>query len=116
MTERQWARANAYRLRAEGLSIAEVADRLDIPRGTVGAWLRGWGERCLIRECALCGERFVTDTALQRFCSRAHQAKHKRLYGPPTGAERLQWRAKELENELARLRGQLNDGGMRSAA
>src|SRR5919197_547733 len=104
MTARERARANAYRLRSEGLSIAEVADRLDVPRGTVGGWLRGWGERCLIRECALCGERFVTDTALRRFCSPTHQAKHRRLYGPPSGVERLQHRARELEAELARIR------------
>jgi len=116
MTNRERARANAYRLRAEGLSIVEVAERLDVPRGTVGAWLRGWGERCLIRECALCGERFVTDTALRRFCSRAHQAKHKRLYGPPTGVERLQRRARELEDELARLLRERGDGGLRSVA
>src|SRR5687768_13374971 len=104
MTNRERERANANRLRAEGLSIAEIAARLGVPRGTVGGWLRGKGERWLIRECALCGERFVTHTALQRYCAPAHQAKHRRLYGPPKGVERLQQQAGELEDELARLR------------
>jgi Homeodomain-like domain len=116
MTNRERARANAYRLRSQGLSIVEVADRLGVPRGTVGAWLRGCGERCLIRACALCGERFVTDTALRRFCCRGHQAKHKRLYGRPTGVERLQRRAKELEDELARLRAEYGNGELPRAA
>jgi hypothetical protein len=94
----------------------EVAERLGVPRGTVGGWLRGWGERCLVRECALCGERFVTDTALRRFCCRAHQAKHRRLYGPRTGVERLQRRAKELEDELTRLRVEYGNGELPRAA
>jgi hypothetical protein len=116
MTDRERARANAYRLRAEGLSIVEVAERLDVPRGTVGGWLRGWGQRCLIRECALGGERFVTDTVLRRYCCLAHHAKHRRLYGPATGVERLQQRARDLEDELARLRAEHRQGDVPRAA
>ena len=107
MTARERAKANAHALRANGLSIREIAARLDVPRGTVGMWLRGWGERYEIRNCDLCGERFIATTARQRFCTPQHAAKHRRLYGPPTQCDRYRQRARELEAELARLRAEL---------
>ena len=108
MTERERARANAHKLRAEGLSIAEVADRLQVPRSTVGEWLRGVGERCVIGECALCGERFVTSTARRRFCCSYHASKYRDIYGTPRPVS-LRERARELEVKLARLRARLDD-------
>ena len=110
MTRRERARANAYRLRSEGLSIEEVAERLGMPRGTVGGWLQGVGERYLIRECVLCGERFITSTAKQQFCTPAHAGKHWRMYGRPARIDGYRRRARELEVELAQLRRRLLEG------
>jgi len=105
--ERERAHANAYKLRAEGLSIREIAARLDVPRGTVGQWLRGVGERVLIGECELCGDRFVSERADRRFCCGAHGAKYKRVFGPPSRLALLIERARALEAELRPLRARL---------
>jgi transcriptional regulator with XRE-family HTH domain len=107
MTARERAKANALGLRANGLSIRQIADRLGIPRGTVADWLRGRGEWYEIRDCELCGERFIAAVGRQRFCTPQHAAKHRRLYGPPRAIDRYRERARELEAELAALRGQL---------
>ena len=108
MRERELAHANAFKLRAEGLSIKEVAERLGVSRGTVGHWLHGVGERVLIRDCQLCGERFVTHSTRRRFCSLSHAQKYRRLFGPPATADLLRERAEHLEDELARLRARLD--------
>ena len=109
MTARERAKANALGLRANGLSIRQIADRLGVPKGTVGGWLRGRGEWYEIRTCELCGERFIAAVGLQRFCTPQHRAKHRRVFGPPTLRERYQQRARELVAELAALRAQLAD-------
>ena len=106
MTGRDRERANAIALRANGLSIREVAERLEVPKGTVGGWLRGRGEWYAVRECALCGERFIAASGQQRFCSPAHQQKHRRVFGPPSAIDAYRERARALEAELARLRAQ----------
>lgn len=112
----QRARANALALRADGLSIREIARRLGLAPSTVGQWLRGRGERFEIRACKLCGERFIAHTGRQRFCTRAHADKHRRVFGPPSTLERYRERASELEGELTRLRTQLPGETGRSAA
>jgi IS30 family transposase len=66
--ERERARANALGLRANGLSINQIAERLGIAHGTVADWLRGRGEWYEVRECRLCGERFIAASGAQRFC------------------------------------------------
>jgi hypothetical protein len=103
MTGRERAKANAFALRANGLSIREVAERLGVPKGTVGGWLRGRGEWYAIRECELCGERFIAASSQQRFCTSAHQHKHRRVFGPPSAIDAYRERARALEAELARL-------------
>ena len=94
MSARERAKANANALRANGLTIARIADRLGVPRATVGGWLRGRGEWYEVRECALCGERFIAASGRQRFCTRKHAAKHRRVFGPPTARERIRERAR----------------------
>jgi Homeodomain-like domain len=72
VTVRERAKANALALRAGGLSIQQVADRLGVPHSTVGQWLRGRGEWYEVRECELCGERFIRASGAQRFCTPQH--------------------------------------------
>jgi uncharacterized protein YjcR len=107
MTERERAKANARALRANGLAIRAIAERLGVPVSTVAGWVRGRGEWCEVRECELCGERFIAASGRQRFCTPAHQAKHRRVFGPPTTLDRYRQRARALEAELARLHAQL---------
>src|SRR4051795_676283 len=104
---RERARSEAFGLRREGLSMAEIGERVGVPWSTVRGWLGGYGERALVRECKLCGERFITSTALQLYCTPAHARKHQAIYGPPCRVEVLRERAQELDAEIARLRVQL---------
>jgi transcriptional regulator with XRE-family HTH domain len=113
MTPTERAKANALGLRANGLSIRQIAERLGVAHGTVADWLRGRGEWYEVRECQLCGDRFVAASGAQRFCSAAHAAKYRRVLGPPTTLERYRERTDELEAELVRLRAQLE--GRRAA-
>jgi hypothetical protein len=103
------ARAEAFRLRREGRSLAEIGERIGVPWSTVQGWLRGYGERCLVRECKLCGEGFITSTALQLYCTPAHARKHQAIYGPPRRIELMRERAQELDAEIAKLRAQLDE-------
>ena len=56
-----------------------------------------------MRECKLCGERFITSTALQLYCTPAHARKHQAIYGPPRRVELMRERAQELDAEIDRL-------------
>lgn len=103
MTSRERPKANAFALRANGLSIRQVAERLGVSQSTVSDWLRGPGEWYEVRECRLCGERFIAAHGAHLFCSKAHAAKYGRVFGAPSTVERYQRRASELEAELARL-------------
>jgi hypothetical protein len=115
MMARERARANALALRANGLSIRQIAQRLGVAHGTVADWLRGRGEWYEIRECQLCGERFIAASGPHRFCTRAHAAKHRRVFGPlatargcpPNTLERYRQRLQEVAAELARVRAEL---------
>ena len=107
MTARERARANALALRANGLSVRQVAERVGVPHGTVAAWLRGRGEWYEIRECRLCGDRFIAASGRQRFCTPQHASKHRRVFGPPTRLDGYRERALALEAELADLRARL---------
>jgi transcriptional regulator with XRE-family HTH domain len=111
MTSRERARANARALRANGLSISQVAERLGVSQSTVSGWLRGRGEWYEVRECLLRGERFIAGHGAQRFCSKAHGAKYARVFGAPSTVERYQRRANELEAELERLHARLAERG-----
>jgi hypothetical protein len=103
MTALERARANALGLRANGLSIRQIAQRLDVPRGTVGQWLCGRGEWYEVRECELCGEGFIAASGRQRFCTRAHAAKHRRVFGVLPAAASPGDRVRSLEAKLARV-------------
>jgi Homeodomain-like domain len=75
------ARGNAHKLRAEGLSLSQVAERLGVSRSAVAVWLRGVGEWYELRECRLCGERFIARSGTRRFCTTAHANKFRRDHG-----------------------------------
>ena len=104
MTARERAKANAHALRANGLSLRQIAERLGVPKGTVAAWLRGRGEWYEVRECQLCGDRYIAASGGQRFCTPQHRTKHRRVFGPPSALDAYRERARALEAELARLR------------
>lgn len=74
-------KGTARRLRREGLSIHAIAERLGVPRSTVGDWLRGTGGTMHIRTC-WCGERFVARNTNGVYCSPAHARKGWSLTGP----------------------------------
>lgn len=63
----------ARELRSVGLSVREIAQALEVPRATVGDWVRGVdrGAHGHLAEC-WCGEMFFTKSPLAKFCSRAH--------------------------------------------
>ena len=108
MRHRDRVKANALALRANGLSIREVAERLGAPASTVGDWLRGRGEFYTVRECKLCGERFIAVNGKHRFCTPEHQRKHYNVFGPPRTIDTCLDRIRELEAELDRLRTMLD--------
>jgi hypothetical protein len=107
MTARERARANALALRANGLSVRQVAERIGVPRGTVAVWLRGRGEWYEVRDCQLCGDRFIAASGRQRFCTPQHRTKYRRVFGAPTALDAYRERARTLEAELAGLRARL---------
>jgi Homeodomain-like domain-containing protein len=94
----------ALLLRGKGLTVTQIAALLNAPRSTIGGWLRGYGEWSDVRECPLCGERFIATSPKQRFCSQAHAAKHYRVFGAPRAIEAYRQRAQALEDELRELR------------
>jgi predicted transcriptional regulator len=63
-------------LRAEGLSIRQIAARTGWPRSTVGDLLRGSE---MMRDCALCGSAFWTGNANQKFCCSRHRVKKAKM-------------------------------------
>jgi hypothetical protein len=97
----------ALLLRAKGLTITQIAARLDAPRSTIGGWLSGYGEWSDVRACGLCGEHFIATSPKQRFCSRAHAAKHYRVFGAPCAIEAYRQRAQALEDDLCDLRARI---------
>jgi hypothetical protein len=100
--ERAYGRA--LLLRANGLSIRQIAESIGVPRGTVGGWLQGRGQYSEVRDCELCAERFIASTPLQRFCSSEHADKHHRVFGAPRAIDAYRRRAQALEAELSALR------------
>jgi hypothetical protein len=97
----------ALLLRAKGLTVTQIAARLDAPRSTIGDWLCGFGEWSDVRDCELCGERFIPTSPKQRFCSPAHAAKHHRVFGAPRAIAAYRQRAQALEDELRALRARI---------
>jgi hypothetical protein len=73
-------RESAVALHAQGVAKGEIAERLDLMRGTVAALLRR-RPTFAPRTCRLCGEPFVPTNGRQRFCTPAHRLEHQRT-GP----------------------------------
>jgi hypothetical protein len=91
----------------KGLTVTQIAARLDAPRSTIGDWLAGYGAWTDVRDCELSGERFIPTSPKQRFCTSAHAAKHHRVFGAPRAMEAYRQRARALEAELRDLRARL---------
>ena len=91
-------RAQALMLRAQGLSIRAVAEKLGVPSRTVGSWLRGCGDCHAVRSCELCGQPFLAVSARHRFCTPAHQRKHFYVFRT---REAIRERRDQLEAGLA---------------
>lgn len=99
-------RANSHKLRSEGLSISQIAERLNRSRGAVSAWVHNEGEWYEERNCQLCGVPFRANSGRHRFCSRAHQEKYARLYlnGRRPKEARYLERIRQLEAQVLVLR------------
>jgi hypothetical protein len=97
----------ALLLRAKGLTVTQIAERLDAPRSTIGGWVAGYGEWSDMRDCELCGERFIPTSPKQRFCSHAHASKHYRVFTAPRAITAYRQRAEALEDELRALRARI---------
>lgn len=75
-------RERALALRRQGQSIRTIADRLNVPRSTLGGWLHGIGRTVsagFLGECGWCGDLFFTTHPRRRYCCREHTvaAAHK---------------------------------------
>ena len=103
-------RGRALLLRADGLTIRAIASDLGVPLSTVSRWLRGRGDAQRVRECALCGERFIAVSARHRFCSPAHARKHWQVFGAPATLDALREHAQALEAKRDQLRRRLAAG------
>src|SRR5262245_41124369 len=99
----------ALLLRANGLTVTQIATRLDAPRSTIGGWLAGYGEWTDVRDCELCGEHFIPTSPKQRFCSPAHAGKHYRVFGAPRAIAAYRQRVQALEDELRGLRARVEE-------
>ena len=69
-------RARALELQVQGVPKSEIAERLELTRGTVGALLRR-RPTFAPRACRLCGARFVPTNGRQRYCTKAHWLEHQ---------------------------------------
>lgn len=63
-------------LRSNDRSISDIASLLGVARGTVGNWVKGFGETRHYLTCKLCGETFATSRAHAMFCCNYHRDKH----------------------------------------
>ncbi len=102
------SRAYAQALLERGVSWREIAERLGVSRGTVGAWL------CRPptfpqRTCRLCEQPFTPTNGRQRFCSLEHYDEYQRQHRPPQTAAGWRARVQQLEAEIAEAHAQLND-------
>ena len=70
-------RETARRLRREGKTVTQIAAELEIPRSTIGDWVRGL-ERP--RYCLLCDDLAAGEYS--NFCSRAQGGKYYEVFGP----------------------------------
>lgn len=77
-------RERALFLRSNGEPIWGIADKLGIPRSTVGGWLKGIGATEHFLKCLLCGERFAANRSHKKFCCTAHRKKYYDVFGLAT--------------------------------
>lgn len=72
----------AYRLRAQNLSIRAISERTGIPHSTLGGYLKGEGEAFYEMECAHCGEPILAFRPHRRYCSKRCEVWWKRINVP----------------------------------
>lgn len=73
-------RAMALRL-DQDMSIHQIAEHLDLPKSTVGQWVRGHGETNILRECPMCRHSFFAGRKDKVFCRHACRTKYRDVFG-----------------------------------
>lgn len=74
-------KATARRLRREGLSHRQIAERIGVARATAQVWVAGVERGEFVKRC-WCGAEFVARRSDALSCSEACKTKRWQVFGP----------------------------------